>query len=1027
MRELSGVLRELQQHRVSPAGLREIAALRGQRDPLALKLLDLALLLESYQDWLRERGLWDAGHQLELAAEALAGLRSLGGKEPPTLAGEIWLDGFAELTPQELWILLALVPHTPRMTLTFCLESDLPADPGWLSVWSPIAQLYRRCLTAFSACPEATVCMRTLSRRPEAGRFSSNPILAHLERHWADGEPWNGQPGTRPGEGLGQMDLGLDQEAERSSMEETITLWECANPEAEAIQACREIRRFARAGGRYRDAAILLRRLEGYSDLLARLLTRYEIPYFLDRREPMAHHPLAELTQYALRILAYQWRAEDLFGAWKTGFFPVREDLIDRLENEGLARGWQGDVWRRPLAVAGELEDARRELVRPFENLAAALGGGAAFSGPALAEVLSRLWEGLRVEAKLAEWDEARHRTVHGTVWREMGAWRDNLALAFSDQEFGLREWLATVETGLAGLTVGTIPPALDQVLIGAIDRSRNPDLQLAIVLGLNEGLFPLTPPSPRLLTESERDVLEDHEVRLAGNRRQFLGRERFLGYIACTRARSRLVLTYSARDAAGDSLNPSSLVARVQTLFPSVRPRHPAEQFGWGDAEHYCELLGRALREERNQGPERQVTALLNLPAMQKLRERLPVFRAVGKAERLPEELVGRVFGPELRTSVTALERFASCPFQFFVRQTLRGRERLRFELEARERGSFVHAVLAAYHESLSGEGLRWRDLAPEQARERVRQVAAAVAEEFRDGLMRSAPSTRFETGVMTRQIEEFVAMDTAWMSRYAFDPWKVEIQFGGEKAEFPAWRIELAGGRRVVLHGKIDRVDVWRDAAATRVVVIDYKAREKTLDGLMMRHGVTLQLPAYLNVLRHAAHPTVAEVLPSTAETGAAPGLWPAGMFYAPLQGERKVMKRRDESEPGEDPQEAQWKAHQFRGRFAGEFVRQFDAEARDGGRGSHFNFAIKKKGGFDSRNKDPVPQDELTALLDQNAETIRLLAERVYHGEAGLDPYQKGNKKACDGCDCHAICRVDLWTQPFRKLAGTAGTSI
>jgi ATP-dependent helicase/nuclease subunit B len=36
-------------------------------------------------------------------------------------------------------------------------------------------------------------------------------------------------------------------------------------------------------------------------------------------------------------------------------------------------------------------------------------------------------------------------------------------------------------------LTVGVIPPALDQVLIGAIDRSRNPELKLAIVLGLNE------------------------------------------------------------------------------------------------------------------------------------------------------------------------------------------------------------------------------------------------------------------------------------------------------------------------------------------------------------------------------------------------------------------------------------------------------------------------------------------------------------------------------------------------------------
>ena len=57
-----------------------------------------------------------------------------------------------------------------------------------------------------------------------------------------------------------------------------------------------------------------------------------------------------------------------------------------------------------------------------------------------------------------------------------------------------MRDWLPVIEAGLANLTVGVIPPALDQVLIGAIDRARNPDLRLAFVLGLNEGVFPATP-----------------------------------------------------------------------------------------------------------------------------------------------------------------------------------------------------------------------------------------------------------------------------------------------------------------------------------------------------------------------------------------------------------------------------------------------------------------------------------------------------------------------------------------------------
>ena len=78
-----------------------------------------------------------------------------------------------------------------------------------------------------------------------------------------------------------------------------------------------------------------------------------------------------------------------------------------------------------------------------------------------------------------------------------MNLWLDNVALAFPNEPLSLRDWLPILEAGLANLTVGVVPPALDQVLIGAIDRARNPDLRLALVLGVNETIFPAAPAAP--------------------------------------------------------------------------------------------------------------------------------------------------------------------------------------------------------------------------------------------------------------------------------------------------------------------------------------------------------------------------------------------------------------------------------------------------------------------------------------------------------------------------------------------------
>ena len=103
--------------------------------------------------------------------------------------------------------------------------------------------------------------------------------------------------------------------------------------------------------------------------------------------------------------------------------------------------------------------------------------------------------------------------------------------------------------------------------------------------------------------------------------------------------------------------------------------------------------------------------------------------MREPDPAENLSPDLAEEIYGPALQTSVSRLEEFAQCPFRFFVHSGLRAEERKVFELDARERGSFQHEVLKLFHEQLTAEGKRWRDLTPAEARERVGKIAAELA----------------------------------------------------------------------------------------------------------------------------------------------------------------------------------------------------------------------------------------------------------------------------------------------------------
>jgi len=771
--------------------------------------------------------------------------------------------------------------------------------------------------------------------------------------------------------------------------------------------------------------SVVVRKLEGYHQPLQRVFSRYEIPFFLDRRESVAHHPLAELTRSAVRTVAFQWRHDDWFAALKTGLVPADEVEIDRLENEALARGWKGPVWRQAISVAAQpdltrsLEHVRQKIFPPFQKLALQLAARQNRpAGPQLAEALRDFWKNLDVERQLQSWSDAlvesfpsaignRQSAVHSTVWVEMNSWLDNVELAFLEESLPLREWLPILEAGLASLTVGVIPPALDQVLVGAIDRSRNPDIKLALVLGMNETIFPAPPEPTALLTDADCAELEKRNVVLGSNARYQLGRERYFGYIACTRARQRLVLTCSAIDANNKPLNPSPFLSQIQRLFPSLALETLPRMSDWRESEHASELIAPLIKTQTSKAKNWEEVA--SIPAVASVIEGVRHFTSPEPAENLSPELAERLYGPTLRTSVSRLEQFAACPFRFFVHSGLLAEERQLFELDVREQGSFQHDALRLFHEQLREENTRWRDITPAEARERIGRIARALAASYRDGLLQASEETRFTARVLTESLQDFVETAVVWMrEQYAFDPVAVELAFG-ENGAAPAWELDLGNGHRLALHGRIDRVDLCRDAESGEAfcVVVDYKSSQKQLDSLLVAHGLQLQLLAYLNVLRR---------WPNPCEFFGAPRLVPAGVFYVNLRGKYDRAPNRHDALA--EVERARRLAYRHSGRFDARVLRKLDGRP-DARQGDQFNYRLNNDGSLHKGSREALATDEFEALLEATEANLIRLGREIFSGAARVDPFRKGAMTACDQCGYQSICRIDPWTHRYRVL--------
>ena len=359
------------------------------------------------------------------------------------------------------------------------------------------------------------------------------------------------------------------------------------------------------------------------------------------------------------------------------------------------------------------------------------------------------------------------------------------------------------------------------------------------------------------------------------------------------------------------------------------------------------------------------------------------------------------------MRTSVSRLEEFASCPFRFFVRSGLRAEERKVFELDARERGSFQHDVLKKFHEAtVIDEEKRWRDLTPAEARERIGKIAGELTENFRGGLLSETAQSRFAARAMTESLQDFIEVTIVWLrGQNEFDPVAAELDFGTKDRRTPRGKLIWTADTNWRCKGRIDRVDLCRDEKGgdALAVVMDYKSSGKKLDAILVEHGIQLQLLAYLSALRHWKNPQ---------EIFGAEKLVPTGVFYVNLRGQFESGTR---EEILADADESRRLAYRHTGRFDASALEKLDPKrARD-----QFNYRLTDAGKLYANSAEALPRAEFEKLLDRVENQLREFGNAIFSGAADVSPYRKGKQTPCEFCDYQAACRIDPWSQQFRVL--------
>ncbi|MCG0237808.1 MAG: helicase-exonuclease AddAB subunit AddB [Firmicutes bacterium] len=978
---------------------------------LGAKLHDLSIILRDYRDYLRDR-FTDPDDYLTLLARRLGESRRLRG-------ARVWVDGFQGFTPQEFDVLEALLRVAEAVEVTLCLDSrDLPRwdaedlDPTHL--FHPTAETYVKLRARARRAGVPVLPPLILDGNEPPYRFRGSPALAHLEREFF----------RQPGEPL----------PEPTEAVEVVT---AANRRAEVEAAAAEVLRLVREEGlRFREIGVVTRDLEAYDGLVRAIFTARGIPHFIDRRRPVGHHPLVEFLRSAVELVVTDWAYEPVFRLLKTDLLPVRREDVDRLENYVLAHGiwgrawYDGEPWRyfRRFTLEEDREEPdpvqeaeleainriREEVARPLRRFFRRVREARFRPWPAreLAAELYQLLEAAGVPARIRRWADAARAAghlekeqEHLQTWNGVVELLDQVVESLGDEPLTAAEFLTVLEAGLSGLTVGLVPASLDQVVVGSLDRSRHPALRAVLILGVADRRFPRAAEEDVIFTDLERERLEAAGFELGPTARRRTLDEQFFVYLALTRASERIWLSFPLLDEEGRGQAPSLVLQRIRQLLPGARYR----EVGAGEADAGPGGISRpvqlaaAVAERLRQAREGQPLDPLWLDLYQwlvtdpSLREAArPVLAALGQtgtSRPLSPEVTRALYGAGLRTSVSRLESFAACPFQHFSAYALGLRERERLAVEAPHLGVLFHAALRLFAQGLMADGVPWDRLTPEEQYRRIDAILETLVPRLQGEIFLSTGRYRYLLQQVRRTLRAAVGLLAEHARRGRFQPWLVEAGFGAGE-ELPPLTLDLPGGGRVELRGRIDRIDgAHGPGGATYLRVVDYKSGLRRLSLGEVYYGLALQLLIYLLVATEAG----------ALRDGAQEAV-PAGVLYFPV---RDPLVRL----PGPEKPEEVVRLWRRKLRMEGlvladpEVVRLMDEEAA----GDLIPVRLTKDGGF-ARGARVATREQFQALFDLVRDRAAGAAAAILAGEIGVRPYRLGDRTPCPHCAYRPVCQFD-----------------
>lgn len=972
----------------------ENAAKKEKDSHLGKKLRDLHLLFKKYHEYLTNRFSYN-GEIFDLLATEIY-------KSDSIKKSAIWIDGYHGFTLQEMKIISALVKNAKKVTITLPFESAEQAmqNPLFMKpseTW--------RILSENEKASDATI-LTTLHR------FQSSRIRS-LVKYGFETTPYECR--------------------EKEETDGGIYPSSAADRSVEVDFIARKILTLVRDKKlRYRDITVLLRNPELYTDLIERIFKKYELPVFINKKDTMNNHPLIVSVTGLLEFLTAQANRKNsgysrhiLFPILKTGLlknFPPEK--VNKLENYIIKNGIRFFQWDKewnyrtvkdidnPENELSEIEKSenekanscRKQLLETLGNLEKEWN-----TNTSVKERCRILYEWLvsqNIPQILAERDkiefEKTQKKPHIQAWKKFISLLDELVNIAGEDTLPEEYFMNVLKSGLFNLSFATIPDTLDHITATSISRGYHMESAAVFIPGMANGEFPKDIENTNFITEAERKHLAKENTLTLGNDFVFnIYEEQFYTYLALTRAKKYMYISYPKTDSENKPLEPSFIYKKIISLNYAHaeeiadRPTYDTKDMTFfSNPKQAITLLPEILRQGI---PEKNSfwTYLKNW-ATQSHNEYAELFYDQQKsfkynstASTLSQDIVNKLFKPygKFYGSISQLEEYRSCPYKYFLNRGLKLSDRQDGRIQNIDFGNYLHSGLKRFGNLLSSMNKTWKDLSDDEIDAFSNQISSIITPLVAHGTLTSDATNAYTHRLLNMTFKKSIKQFKNWSENSDFKTTDLEREF--------KINIKADDKDTFTLRGKIDRIDSYTtETSQCALAVCDYKTGIQSIDLQSIISGIKLQLVTYMLAM---------------IKENPEKNIIPTALMYIYLSNDAENFKN---VPPDGIPAKEETSACDGFYLSDANLLTKLDKyiEDKNSKTKKHINVTLNKNGTLRA-NKNTLTPQEMENLTKAVEQKLIDLYKQISQGNISISPTLYDTHTACDYCPYKSICRFDI----------------